>query len=141
MYPMASKKTWTEKMQSDKTPVVKRIDAAFADMPANSRMLIATPQIIDEYIRQIPKGTMVPLQTMRKDLALEYHADFTCPLTTGIFLRIVAEAGFEKYQQTNSIKGMTPFWRVIDAHSPLSKKLQCGPDFILARQKAEKIMA
>lgn len=103
-------------------------------------MFIATPQIIDNYIKQIPKGTKVAVQTMRNDLALENRADYTCPVTTGIFLRVVAEANFEKYSQTNSLETITPFWRVIDPNSTLSKKLSFGQEFIVIQRKAENIM-
>jgi hypothetical protein len=101
-------------------------------------MFIATPQIIDNYIKQIPKGKIVSVQTMRKDLAIENKADYTCPVTTGIFLRIVAEANFEKYQQTNSIKNITPFWRVVEPNSTLSEKLTFGKGFIINQRQAEK---
>jgi hypothetical protein len=136
---MATKKTWTEKLKADKKPIVKRIDFAFADIPANSNMFIATPLLIDQYIRQIPKGKKVTAQTMRKDLAIDNRADFTCPVTTGIFLRIVAEAGFEKYQQTQSLKGVTPFWRVVEPNSALAKKLSFGQDFLMEQRAKERI--
>jgi hypothetical protein len=137
---MTSKKTWIEKLNESKESKIKHIDFNFADIPANSNMFIATPQLINSYVRQIPKGKKVTIQTMRKDLALENSADYTCPVTTGIFLRIVAEASFERYQQTNSLKGITPFWRVIDPNSTLSKKLTFGQDFIIRQQKAENII-
>jgi hypothetical protein len=136
---MASKKTWLDKLNEKKEPKVKHIDFDFADIPANSNMFIATPQIIDNYIKQIPIGKKITVQTMRKDLAIENRADYTCPVTTGIFLRIVAEANFEKYQQAHSLKGITPFWRVIDPNSALSKKLSFGQDFIIKQRQAEKI--
>ena len=60
-------------------------------MKVGENMLIATPKIIDEYINQIPKGINVNIKTLRKDLALTYNVDTTCPVTTGIFLRIVSE--------------------------------------------------
>lgn len=136
---MASKKTWLDKLSEKKEPRIKRIDFDFADIPANSNMFIATPQIIDNYIKKIPKGKNVTVQTMRKDLAIENRADYTCPVTTGIFLRIVAEANFEKFIQANSLKGVTPFWRVVEPNSTLSKKLSFGQDFIIYQRKAEKI--
>jgi hypothetical protein len=134
-----TKKTWTEKLNCDKKPKIKRIDFDFADIPANSNMFIATPLLIDNYVKQISKGKKVTAQTMRKDLAIENKADYTCPVTTGIFLRIVAEAGFEKYQLTNSLKGVTPFWRIVEPDSALAKKLSFGQDFIIKQRQAENI--
>jgi hypothetical protein len=34
---------------------------------------------------------------------------------------------------------ITPFWRVIEPNSPLSKKLSFGQEFILQQRKAENI--
>lgn len=136
---MTKKKTWLSKLSEKKEPKIKRIEFDFADIPANSSMFIATPQIIDNYIKQIPKGKKETVQTMRKDLAIENRAEYTCPVTTGIFLRVVAEANFEKYTQSNSLKGITPFWRVIEPNSTLSKKLTFGQDFIINQRQAENI--
>ncbi len=74
---------------------VKTIDTKFADIPAGGSMLIATPEIVADYVRNIPEGTHTSLQQMRKDLAAEYNAEYCCPVTAGIFLRIVAEAAYE----------------------------------------------
>lgn len=134
---MATIKTWIEKLNTDKKPQLKHIEVKFADIPANSKMFIATPLLIDQYIRQIPKGEKITLQQLRKDLAIENKADYTCPVTTGIYLRIVAEASYEKYQQTKSTRGITPFWRAIELNSPLSKKLSFGQEFIIEQLKKE----
>lgn len=131
------KKSWTQKLNEQKQPHVKRIDKAFADIPAESDMLIATPMMVDAYIRQIPSGKKVSLQTMRRDLAADNHAEYTCPVTSGIFLRIVAEAAFEQYQQTGAWEGITPFWRVVDPKSPLAKKLSFGVELLKERIDAE----
>lgn len=136
---MKTKKNWADKLLCEKKPKTKRIEFDFADIPANSVMFIATPLLIDNYINQIPKGKKVTTQIIRKDLALENKADYTCPVSTGIFLRIVAEAAFEKYQQTNSLKGITPFWRVIEPNSSLAKKFSFGQDFLIKQRTKEKI--
>ena len=68
------RKTWREKMNPGMAFAVKTIDGKFADIPAGSTMLIATPEIVDAYIRNIPKGVHTSLQQMRKDLAAEYNS-------------------------------------------------------------------
>lgn len=130
-------KTWTEKLLADKQPVIKKIDKAFADIPANANMLIATPQLIAAYLKQVPKSVAVDTATLRKDLALEHGAAYTCPVTTGIFLRIVAEAAYEQYQAQNSLRKITPFWRAIAPNTPLAKKLSFGQDWLMALRKKE----
>lgn len=128
---MAKKKTWLDKLNENKEPQIKRIETGFADIPAGSTMFIATPQLIDHYIKEIGFGRHIETKTLRKDLALEHHADYTCPVTTGIFLRIVAEANYEKLKQGKSLAEITPFWRVIEPNSALAKKLTFGQDFLI----------
>ena len=108
-------------------------------MKKGEKMLIATPLIVDDYIRHIPKGKEGSLAQMRKDLAAEYHADKTCPVTSGIFLRIVAEAAYEEYRQGKPISKIAPFWRIINEQSPAAKKLTFGIDFLLEQRRKEKL--
>jgi len=136
----AKGKTWMDKVREEKAPQVKRIDKAFADIPPGGVMLIATPKILDTYIREIPKGKSVNLSTIRKDLASEYHAEYTCPITTGIFLRIVSEAAHEEIESGTPIGKVAPFWRAVDENSPLAKKLSFGSDFVKAMRKKEGII-
>ena len=74
-----AKKTWIEKRDCNKSYKIKTIDKKFADIPEGSKMFIATPRIIDDYIKHIPYGKSTELSTMRNDLAIEYQADNTCP--------------------------------------------------------------
>jgi hypothetical protein len=136
---MAMKKTWLDKLNETKEPKIKRIDIDFADIPAGSNMLIATPKIIDKYIQEIGVGKRIDTKTLRKDLAIAHNADYTCPVTAGIFLRIVAEANYEKLQQGKHVKEITPFWRVIEPKSVLAKKLTFGQDFLLQQIEKERV--
>ena len=122
------KKTWIEKYNQPRDKTIKILDKDFADMKAGEKMLIATPQIINKYVNQIPSSYLVDMKTMRKDLALLHNADVTCPVTTGIFLRIVAEFAYEQHEDGKT--SITPFWRVVNPRSDLAKKLACGPTFI-----------
>ena len=134
---MAINKSWLDKLNENKEPKIKRIDIDFADIPAGSNMFIATPKLIDQYINEIGVGKRIDLKTMRKDLAIEHNADYTCPVTTGIFLRIVAEANYEKLQQGKHLEEITPFLRVIEPNSPLAKKLTFGQVFLLEQIEKE----
>ncbi len=133
-----AKKSWAEKMEQDHS-VVKILDKDFADMKAGSKMYISNPKTIEAYIRKIPKGSSVDLKTLRNDLAIEHMAEVTCPVTTGIFLRIVAEAANEQLEQGKSIGRITPFWRVVNEKMPLAKKLTFGTDLINEQRKKEKL--
>ena len=131
-------KTWSEKFYNGKQPFVEVLEKRYADMQIGDKMLVANPEIIDEYIRQIPNGKQISIKTMRKDIALEYGADNMCPLTTGIFLRIIAEKAHEEYMQGK--QKITPFWRVIDLKLPMVKKLTFDKVFISLKRKTEKII-
>jgi hypothetical protein len=133
------RKTWQEKLNDARTPHVETATKTFAGIHVGQRMLIPTPMLIDEYIRQIPEGSVVDSATLRRDLAIEQGAEVTCPLTTGIFLRIVAEAAYEEYEKGKPAGSITPFWRVIDDNSPTAKKLTFGTAFLQAQRKKENI--
>lgn len=135
------RKSWIEKRNTGKEPVIERIDGDFADIRSGETMLIATPAVVDDYIRQISRGRQTTLQQMRKDLAAAFHADKTCPVTAGIFLRIVAEAAWEEYQQGKALRSITPFWRIMDEKSPTAKKLSFGTDWLMAQRKKEGLSA
>jgi hypothetical protein len=134
-----AKKTWIEKLQVKKEPQIIKIHKDFWGYKKGDAMHISTPQIIENYIKQIAKGKAIDTVTMRNDLAIENNAVFTCPLTTGIFLRIVAEAANEQIEQGIPLKNITPFWRVVEPNSPLAKKLTFGQGFLKEQRKKEKI--
>lgn len=118
-------------------PEVKCIDVPYAGAPAGSRMLIPTPRLIDAYLWQIPVGQTVAPELMRRDLAADQSADFSCPLTSGIFLRIAAESALEEMANGRTALEVAPFWRVVDPRSPLAGKLSCGRSFVEAQRRQE----
>lgn len=132
-------KTWQEKLHNGKSAQVKPLEKTFAGMPVGSLMYISTPSIIDEYVRQVPKGKSLQVAQLRDELARQNQAEFTCPLSTGIFLRIVAEAAYESLQAGTSEDAITPFWRVIEPNSKLALKLTFEPGFIELKRQQEQI--
>ncbi len=133
----SGKKTWAEKMRPGMKHEVKVNDKDFADIPAGHTFLIATPEIVDSYVRNIPRGRHVSIKQMREDLAAEYHAEYTCPVTSGIFLRIAAEGAYEEYLEGKTTNEIMPFWRMIDMKSPSAKKLACGVEFLKEMRQKE----
>jgi hypothetical protein len=136
-----ARKTWQEKFNVALQPIVEITNKKFADIPEGSTMFIATPKVVEEYVKQIPEGHHTSLQQMRKDLAAEFNAEYTCPITAGIFLRIVSELAYEKYQNGTLLEKITPFWRMIDKKAPLAKKLSFGYDFVAEQRKKEGLDA
>lgn len=131
-------KSWKEKLAAPKAlPKVEVMDKPFGGAPAGAKLFIPTPMIVKEYIDAIPKGESRTIPDMRVDLADRNGADVTCPLTSGIFVRIAAEAALEEMAEGKLATEITPFWRIIDKKSPALKKLSCPPDFVLSHRKAE----
>lgn len=135
------RKSWHEKLNINREPVLEKADKDFADIKAGQSMLIPTPQVVDAYIRQIPPGQQINIPTIRKDLASKFGAEMTCPITTGIFVRIAAEAAYEEFQEGMPIEKITPFWRVISETSPAAKKLTFGTEFLNKQRKKEGIIS
>ena len=132
-------KSWAEKRDTSKESQVKINDKKFADIPAGTRMLIPSPKIVDDFVKTIPNGSFMSTKDLRNRLAIQYDAEMTCPLVTGIFLRIISEAAYEEYQLDKNIEKITPFWRVVDPDSRLANKLTFGTEFLIQNQANENI--
>ena len=128
-------KSWLEKFESKSTHDIKIIEKDFWGQKAGDRMLIPTPKLIENYVDQSEKGVFIDPLQMRKDLAAELRADFTCPMTTGIFSRIMAEKNLELHGE--NYQNMTPFWRLVDTKSDLAKKLTYGKEVIQRLRETE----
>lgn len=87
-------------------------------------MLVPTPKLVEELVRRIPKGKLVTVAEIRRKLAADFAADVTCPLTTGIFIRIVAEAAEE--ERSRGGKRVTPYWRIVRDEGDLIPKFPGG---------------
>ena len=132
-------KSWAEKRDTNKEIQVKINDKKLADIPAGTRMLIPSPKIVDDFVKTIPNGSFMSTKDLRNRLAIQYDAEMTCPLVTGIFLRIISEAAYEEYQLDKNIEKITPFWRVVDPDSRLANKLTFGTEFLIQNQANENI--
>lgn len=85
-----------------------------------NKMFFAPPIYYDELIRKVPKGKLLTISQIRTYLAKKYDADFTDPMTAGIFVNIVAWAS---YQRNNDI---TPYWRILKSNGELNSKYPEG---------------
>jgi alkylated DNA nucleotide flippase Atl1 len=106
------------------SPVVKRLDAPRGRLYPPGDMLVASPLAIDAIVRRIPRGRVCTLVALREALAAAHGADYTCPMTTGIFLRIAAEAAEE--ERAMGARDVTPWWRVVRETGALLEKVPGG---------------
>lgn len=107
-------------------PRLVGVPDVWAKTMGSGKMLIPTPRLIDELVKKIPKGKLSTVNQLRETLADRYHADVTCPLTTGIFLNISANAAEEDL--ASGKKKVTPYWRVLKDGGQLNPKFPGGCD-------------
>lgn len=131
---MKSRTSWREKLEKPQEPRVVDVPPKMSRF-GKGRMLIPTPKLVDELIRKVPKGKLVTVGELRRKLAARFEADVTCPLTTGIFVRIVAEAAEE--DRANGRQRLTPYWRVIKDDGSLNPKFPGGPELQARHLRAE----
>ena len=63
-----------------------------------NRMFFAPPAQYDAIMKRVPFGKLLTVAQIRDYLARRNGADFTEPLTAGIFVSIVAWASFQREQ-------------------------------------------
>lgn len=129
--------TWHQKLERPEAPKRTRLEKPFAGVQAGEMLYISTPREIDRIVRGCPPGTTLEMTALREQLAEADDADATCPATTSIFLRIVAEAALVELADGAAIDEIAPFWRAIDPDAPLAGKLSCGREFIRERRAEE----
>ena len=114
---------WREKLEKPQQPKIVKVPPSMARF-GKGTMLIPTPKLVDGLLREVPKGKLVTVGEIRKRLANDFAADVTCPLTTGIFVRIVAEAAEE--DRAKGRQRITPYWRVVKDDGGLNPKFPGG---------------
>lgn len=118
-----SRTSWREKIEKPQDVKIVKIPPKMSRFGSGT-MLIPTPKLIDEMIRKVPKGKLVTVSELRRKLAHDFRTDVTCPLTTGIFVRIAAEAAEE--ERANGKKRIAPYWRVIKDDGSMNPKFPGG---------------
>jgi hypothetical protein len=121
---MRTRTSWREKLEKEQEPKVVDIPPKMVKRFGTGKMLIPKPLDVDALIRKVKKGKLVTQAQIRERLAKDFKVDVTCPITTGIFIRIAAEAAEEDLRRGK--KRITPYWRVIKADGSLNEKLPGG---------------
>lgn len=135
---MASKLSACDKIKKKKSPKKVKLDYDFAGIKSGSMMFVGTPLIVDEYIRKIPFGEFRAIPALRNELARRNKCDATCPVSTSIFIRIVAEAAIEEMDEGKKPSQVTPFWRVLESSDKISKKLPIDGRWIDEQRALER---
>ncbi len=121
---------WRKRFGAAKPPHVVMLHADFAGVKAGNTMLISSPGEIAQYIARIPQGETRTIDRLRNELARKAGANAMCPVTTSIYLKVVAEVALADLAAGKALSEVVPFWRVVRPDSKVAQKLSCGPDHV-----------
>ncbi len=96
-----------------------------------SRMYFAPPIDYDKVMKTIPWGKLTTVGEIRRYFARRNRADFTEPITAGIFVSIAAWASSQRTED------ITPYWRTLKANGELNPKYPGGAEAQKAKLEAE----
>ncbi|MDE6738166.1 MAG: MGMT family protein [Lachnospiraceae bacterium] len=104
-------------------------DEAAIKKYGGEKMYFAPPLTYDEIMKKVPYGKVITVGMVRDYLAKENGADFTDPITAGIFVSIAAWASYQRTEDE------TPYWRTLKANGELNPKYPGGVE--AQREKLE----
>ena len=87
-----------------------------------NKMYFAPPAEYDKVMRLIPYGKLITVGGIREYFAKQSGADFTEPITAGIFVSIAAWASYQRNED------ITPYWRTLKAKGELNPKYPGGAE-------------
>lgn len=95
------------------------------------RMYFAPPMDYDAAMRRVPCGKLTTVGDIRAWFAEQSGADFTEPITAGIFVSIAAWASYQRGEDE------TPWWRTLKANGELNPKYPGGAEAQKEKLEAE----
>ena len=129
-----ARKTYNQKLNASKDmPRVETLtDPAAVARYGGEKMLLAPPLAYDALMKTVPEGSITTSDRIRARLAREHGADFTCPLTAGIFINVAAHASDERGESEP-----TPWFRTLRKDGELNEKYPGGLENHRALLEAE----
>lgn len=96
-----------------------------------NRMYFAPPIDYDKVMKLVPYGKVTTVGEIRAYFAKRSGADFTEPITAGIFVFIAAWASYQREEDE------TPYWRTLKANGELNAKYPGGIEAQKEKLEAE----
>ena len=104
----------------DMPKIIEITDEKSIEKYGGSRMYFAPPCDYDAVMKRVPKGKLLTVGAIRAYFAKQNGADFTDPITAGIFCSIAAWASFQRTED------ITPYWRTLKNNGELNPKYPGG---------------
>ncbi len=119
------KKSWVEKLKDSKDlPKVEEITEKMSKRWGTGTVVIPAPLEVDALMKKVPKGKLVTINEIREALARKHNATIGCPMTTGIFAWVAANAAEE--QRLEGKTDITPYWRTLKTGGVMNHKYPGG---------------
>jgi alkylated DNA nucleotide flippase Atl1 len=121
------RKSWQEKLADSKDlPRVEEITEKMSKRWGTGTVVIPAPKEVDEIMAQVPEGKLITINQIRAILAQKHGATIGCPITTGIFAWIAANAAEEAVAEGK--RETTPYWRTLKAGGVINPKYPGGDE-------------
>ncbi|MGB9607222.1 MAG: hypothetical protein ACPL7E_01660 [bacterium] len=124
------RKSWREKLHEERDlPKVVEVTGNMIGkwgLKPGDTLLIPSPLDIDEVMRSVPEGKLITIDQIREVLARKYGATICCPVTTGIFVLMVAKAAAEAEREGEN--NITPYWRTLKSKGAVNEKYPGGAE-------------
>jgi hypothetical protein len=130
-----SPRRWRDKRDSEQAAKVVDIPPRMQKQWGRGTMVVARPKDVDALMKKPRKGRLTTVKQIMAQVAKQHGADTACPMTTGIFVRIAAEAAEEELAEGR--KRVTPYWRTLKADGRLNPKYPGGVQAQARRLRAE----
>ncbi|MFQ5865634.1 MAG: hypothetical protein ACE5IW_10430 [bacterium] len=115
------RKPWQEKLADSKDlPKVEKITEKMSKRWGTGTVVIPAPKEVDEIMKKVPEGKLITINQIRATLAQKHNATIGCPITTGIFAWIAANAAEEAAIEGK--KNITPYWRTLKTGGVINEK-------------------
>ena len=126
-----ARKSWLEKLRDSEAkaraqglPRVEEITGKMSKRWGTGTVVIPTPMEVDSLMMKVPNGKLTTINEIRLALARKHNATIGCPITTGIFAWIAANAAEERRQKGE--KDFTPYWRTLKVGGEINEKYPGG---------------
>lgn len=129
-------KTWRQKLaESNNLPRIDEIMGTLRTRWGKGTMVIPAPKEVDALMKKVPKGKLTTIHQLRAALAKKHKATIGCPITTGIFAWLAANAAEEAAKE--GVTRITPYWRTLKTGGEINVKYPGGISKLKKKLEAE----
>jgi CO dehydrogenase/acetyl-CoA synthase alpha subunit len=105
-------------------PKIKTIPKKLSKSWGKGKFVLPSPLEVNTLMKKVPKGKLTTINELRKKLAKKHKTTTACPIVTGIFAWIAANAAEEDIKDGR--KKVTPYWRTIKSDGKINEKYPGG---------------